>query len=356
MSIPSPTGVDRVLGGKYRVDELLGMGGFGAVYRGWHLLLDVPVAIKIAFHFDGTPSQRFRREARTLMRLRHPHIVRVYDYGREEDGRTYMVQEFVEGLPLDTVIGALGPLDPATAIRVALQTLDALGEAHRSGVVHRDVKPGNLMVRDHPDGVWVQLLDFGVAQVDGSVDALLDDASPERTRPGAALGTPAYMAPEQIQGRAAPASDLYALGVTLFRVLTGRCPFPQPAPAVYLAHLGEPVPALPSTVPAALAAVIHRAMAKAPADRYPSAEAMAAALEAALETLPARPSSPLVARVPREARRPVGPLASAPTAPTAPTAPEEHAGEAPSAAALHPERASVEPISDLASPDLTSGD
>lgn len=103
MNRPGRSPVDTVLGGKYRVDALLGVGGFGAVYRGWHLLLDVSVAIKIAFYVDGRPGARFRREAQTLMTLRHPHVVRVYDFGREADGRAYMVQEYVNGRPLNAV-------------------------------------------------------------------------------------------------------------------------------------------------------------------------------------------------------------------------------------------------------------
>lgn len=289
---PGPAPVNTVLGGKYRVDQLVGLGGFGAVYRGWHLLVDVPVAIKIALPADATLAGRLRREAQTLMTLRHPHIVRVYDFG-EDDGRIYMVQELIDGRPLDAVVEALGPLDPAVVVRIALQTLDALDAAHRRGVVHRDVKPGNLMVQDGPDGVAVQLVDFGAAETEAG--------AARRVTPiesGAPLGTPAYVAPEQIQGRGEPASDLYALGGTLFRLLTGRDPYPVSAPAVYRAHLEEPVPTLPPAVPEALAAVVRRALAKRPADRFASAASMAAALRVAGAELPPADPAPLVGRVP----------------------------------------------------------
>ncbi len=270
-----------ILDGKYRLDGLLGAGGFGAVYRGWHLLLDVPVAVKVAFRIDGARGRRFRREARTLMTLSHPQIVRMYDYGRDREGHVYMVQSFVEGQPLNDVVAELGPLPTETVVELGLQALAALEYAHAHGVVHRDVKPANLMLGGTVDRPTLKLLDFGIAKMQGAVR----DES-DLTRPGGAPGTPAYMAPEQIEGRAEPASDLYALGGTLFLLTTGRKPYPLPAPRALVAHLSDPVPELPCGVDAGLAEVIRRAMAKRPAERYLTAADMASALSAVGRSLP----------------------------------------------------------------------
>jgi CRP-like cAMP-binding protein len=262
------------LGGKYRIDAPLGSGAHGAVYRGWHLLLDLPVAIKVAFHQSGAREQRFRSEARTLMRFSHPHVVRVYDYAREPDGLAYLVQEFVEGRTLGDLLVSNGPLDAELVIEIGLQCLSALGAAHARGIIHRDVKLDNLMLRYDGDRPSVRLLDFGIAKL---LDTDDDDGL---TEVGGALGTPAFMAPEQINGRPVPASDLYAVGVMLYCLLTGTKPFPQKAPQVYMAHLNEPVPALPASVPAALGAIVRQAMAKTLDRRFRSADEMSAALRA----------------------------------------------------------------------------
>lgn len=264
------------LGGKYRIDAPLGSGAHGAVYRGWHLLLDLPVAIKVAFHQSGAREQRFRSEARTLMRFSHPHVVRVYDYAREPDGLAYLVQEFVEGQTLGDVLASNGPLDAELVIEIGLQCLSALGAAHARGVIHRDVKLANVMLRYDGDRPSVRLLDFGIAKL---LDAAEDDDA-GLTEAGGALGTPAFMAPEQIRGRPVPASDLYAVGVVLYCLLTGTKPFPQKAPQVYMAHMHEPVPALPASVPAALGAIVRQAMAKTLDRRFRSADEMSAALRA----------------------------------------------------------------------------
>ncbi len=289
--------VGTTLGDKYRLDAVLGAGGFGAVYRGQHLLLDVPVAVKIAFRVDGALGKRFRREARTLMRLRHPCIVRMYDYGSDPEGHVYMVQEFVSGRPLGEVLAEHGPLPAEAVIAIAVQALGALEAAHAQGIIHRDVKPANLMLQATLDAPRVQLLDFGIAKMKESGDV---DQS-ELTRTGGSPGTPAYMAPEQIQGLAEPASDLYALGATMFRLLTGERPYPHPVPQIYISHMQAPVPELPETVPAPLAAIVRRSMAKSPAERFPDARAMADALRAvaggdlvSLESMSSMPSIPVI--------------------------------------------------------------
>lgn len=278
--------VGLTLGGKYRLDALLGAGAYGAVYRGWHLALDLPVAVKVAFRVEGAFGKRFRREARTLMSLHHRHIVRVYDYDREPGGLVYLVQEFVAGRTLKAVLAEEGPLPPAVVVEIGCQTLAALAAAHAEGIVHRDIKLDNLMLAGDLHPPSVRLLDFGVAKLrQGDADAS------DLTHAGGTLGTPAYMAPEQIRGEPEPASDLYAVGVTLFYLLTGAKPFPQRPPEVYIAHLQHPVPLLPASVPTALAEVVRRALAKTPAERHASADEMSAALRAAMPGIGARPAS-----------------------------------------------------------------
>ncbi|MEZ4432789.1 MAG: serine/threonine-protein kinase [bacterium] len=283
--------VGTTLGGKYRLDELLGAGAFGAVFRGWHLRLDLPVAVKVAFRVEGAFGKRFRREARTLMRLHHPHIVRVYDYDREPDGLSYLVQEFVAGRTLKAVLADVGPLPPAVVVEIGCQTLSALAVAHAEGIVHRDVKLENLMLAGDLVPPSIRLLDFGVAKLRQG-----DAEVSELTQTGGSLGTPAYMAPEQIRGEPVPSSDLYAVGVTLYYLLTGRRPFPQRAPEVYLAHMTQPPPPLPPSVPEEVARVVHRALAKTPEERHASALEMMAALGASLPTLAEAPFEPVHAR------------------------------------------------------------
>lgn len=273
--------VGTTLGGKYRLDALLGAGAYGAVYRGWHLPLDLAVAVKVAFRVEGSFGKRFKREARTLMKLHHPHIVRVYDYDHDESGLVYLVQEFVSGQTLKGVLVEHGPLPPMLVARIGAQILGALGAAHAVGIIHRDVKLDNVMLAGPLDPPSIRLLDFGVAKLkqrDG-------DAS-ELTQTGGILGTPAYMAPEQIHGEPVKASDLYAVGVVMHYLLTGERPFPYGVPRVYIAHLQDPPPPLPPSVPPALARVIERALAKSTDERYATADEMAAELWTMLGTMP----------------------------------------------------------------------
>lgn len=266
--------VGRTLGGRYRVDAKIGEGAHGAVFRGWHLALELPVAIKVAYHSDGTLGQRFRREARTLMKLSHPHVVRVYDYAREPDGLAWLAQEFVPGQSLQQILQRDGPLDPELVVDIGLQTLSALAAAHARGIVHRDVKLSNIMLDTSGAAPAVRLLDFGVAGL-GAEDDLA-----QLTADGGVVGTPAFMAPEQIHGAPVAASDLYALGIVLFCLLTGHKPYPQAVHKVFMAHMNDPIPPLPRAVPGALAAVVRQAMAKTLDRRYRSADEMAAALRA----------------------------------------------------------------------------
>lgn len=266
--------IGHVLGGRYRVDARVGEGAHGAVFRGWHLALDLPVAIKVAYHSDGVLGERFRREARTLMKLSHPHVVRVYDYAREPDGVAWLAQEFVPGRSLQDILASDGVFDPELAVEIGLQTLSALAAAHARGIVHRDVKLSNIMLDTATGTPAVRLLDFGVARLETEEDPA------QLTADGGVVGTPAFMAPEQIHGAAVPASDLYALGIVLFCLLTGHKPYPHTIHKVLMAHVNDPVPPLPRGVPGPLAAVVRQAMAKTLDRRYRSADEMAAALRA----------------------------------------------------------------------------
>jgi serine/threonine protein kinase len=296
----------RPLGGRYRMEALLATGGMGEVWAARDLLLDRAVAVKVlggAFAGDRRAAERLRREARAAGRLEHPAIARVLDLG-EEAGRPYLVMELLEGESLAERIAHAGPMDPVEAARVVAAVADALEAAHRAGVVHRDVKPGNVFLTS--DG-GVKVLDFGIAWAAG--DAALTT--------GDLIGTAAYLAPERALGhQATAASDVYALGVVLYELLAGRRPFEAGSDIeLALAHINaEPVPlalVAPSTPPS-LAAACQRAMAKDPAARPPSAAAFARLVTVPLrDPAPTRPPGSLVA-VP--GTRPLGWAAAAPPA------------------------------------------
>jgi serine/threonine protein kinase len=260
--------------GPYLILDLIARGGMGAVYRAWHRLLRREDAVKTVRAELATSTEavrRFLREAEAAARLQHPNVVRVYTADRA--GREYYIaMELVSGPDLNRVVRDGGPLAPGVARDYIAQAADGLQSALGHGFVHRDVKPGNLLLA--PGGV-VKVADFGLAR---SLDPLRDDGNP--TVPGAILGTPAYMSPEQARGeRADTRSDVYALGCTLFFLLTGRTPF-DAGRAVQLlyAHVHEPVPEVPA--PPALAAIVRKCLAKAPGDRYQTPGELAAALRA----------------------------------------------------------------------------
>jgi len=268
----------RLLGGRYEIGETIGRGGMATVWRGRDLRLDRPVAIKT---LGGTAPaepgmmQRFEREARTVARLAHPNIVSVYDFG-DEDGAAYLVMELVEGESLAAMI-ARGPLDVPRALAIAAQTCDALAAAHEAGVVHRDVKPGNILVT--PGGV-VKICDFGIARLQR---AAASQAS--LTGPAVVLGTSEFMAPEQASGGPVDArADLYALGCVLYAMLTGRPPFVGDTPlsvlSQHLHRVPEPLAARRPGVPAALDALVAELLAKRPDDRPRDARQVRARLAA----------------------------------------------------------------------------
>lgn len=286
-SIPDPY-VGRVLDGRYEIAERLGEGGVGFVYRAKDAKLGRQVAIKmLQQHAADLPEwrQRFEREAKVLSALDHPNIVTVTDSGIDND-LPYLVMELLQGKTLADLIDE-GPLLPAPrALDLARQLLRGLAFAHGKGIVHRDLKPANVFLQVLPDQAdHVTLLDFGMAKFleDSSSRGVADNL----TREGTIFGTPSYMSPEQ--GRAEPvdaSSDVYAAGVILFELLTGRTPFAGDTLHDKMrAHLNDPIPSLADARPdlslaAFLQPVVDRAMAKTAASRFPDAASMLAALEA----------------------------------------------------------------------------
>lgn len=273
--------IGEVIDGRYRVESHIGSGGFAEVYRALDLRLELPVAIKLTrpeFSSRTDHAGRFHREARVMRVLRHPVTVRTLDYGPYGDS-LFIAMELAEGRTLKDVLQARPALPPAEIGRLLGPVLDALHEAHTHGVIHRDIKPGNIIVGPEGADPPVRLLDFGIARLMDDAD-LEDDA--QRTREGMVIGTPSYMAPEVIQSEAVqPAADLYAMGCVLYEAAAGARPFGGIAVRVLTAHINQPPPPLPPGVPAALSDVILRAMEKRPEARYPSAAAMALALRTA---------------------------------------------------------------------------
>ncbi|MFG2048874.1 serine/threonine-protein kinase [Micromonospora sp. NPDC048935] len=269
-----------VLSGRYRLDERVATGGMGDVWRGVDLILGRQVAVKVLLPTlvsDPDFIARFRAEARIMAALRHPGIVQVFDCGAEDlpddAGRAdYLVMEFVAGEPLSKRIETAGRLDVAETMSIVAQAASALNAAHRGGIVHRDVKPSNLLVLE--DGSVV-LVDFGVARS-------LDITSITSTN--AVPGTALYMAPEQAAGRpVSGATDIYALGAVTYCCLTGNPPFTGDNPLqVAVRHLDDEPPELPHEIPEAVRALVSRALAKDPQDRFSSGAAMAEAARTAV--------------------------------------------------------------------------
>jgi hypothetical protein len=264
-----------LLAGRYEITGPVAVGGMGEVWQARDQVLGRTVAAKVLrSEYTGDPSflARFRNEARHTAILSHPNIASVYDYGetRDENGLTvaYLVMEFVEGQTLVQILHQEGRLPVDWTLHVLGQAAEGLSAAHRAGVVHRDIKPGNLMVR--PDGV-VKLTDFGIAQA--------RDAAP-LTRTGMVVGTAQYLSPEQAQGlEVTAASDVYSLGVVGYECLAGVRPFDGTSQvAIALAHINRPPPPLPGDVPPQVQHLIERALAKRPAERFRDGGAFAEAI------------------------------------------------------------------------------
>ncbi|HJR25822.1 MAG TPA: Stk1 family PASTA domain-containing Ser/Thr kinase [Acidimicrobiales bacterium] len=265
-----------VFNGRYELHRRIGRGGMAEVSLARDQLLDRPVAIKVLFpEFATDPAfvERFRREATAAANLNHPNVVGVYDWG-EAEGTYFIVMEYVDGRSLSQILRAEGPLHPDRVADVGADVASALGFAHRNGVVHRDVKPGNVLV---DQGGLVKVADFGIAR---AITASTDE---NLTQVGTVMGTATYFSPEQARGDAVdPRSDIYSLGCVLYELVVGRPPFTGESPvAIAYKQVHEaPVPPrqVNSAVPPALEAIILKCLAKNPANRYPSAEDLRADL------------------------------------------------------------------------------
>jgi len=259
-----------VLAGRYRLEERIAVGGMGEVWRAHDDTLDREVAVKLLrpeSTSDDTFVERFRAEARHAGGLTHPNVGTVHDYG-EDEGNAFLVMELLEGKPLSDLIRELAPMDPAEVTEILYQIAIALQAAHEAGVVHRDVKPANIVV--DADG-YAKITDFGIARALGEAPM---------TQTGEVLGTPHYLAPEQAKGEpAGPLSDVYALAVVGYEMLTGRRPFSGDSMVTTaLAHVNQPLPPLPDSVPEPLRTTVMAALAKSPDERPDGAGAFAEAL------------------------------------------------------------------------------
>jgi serine/threonine-protein kinase len=283
-----PVETPRIYSGRYELTHLVARGGMAQVYRAVDRQLDRPVALKVLFpelSVDKTFVERFRREAQAAANLSHPNIVPVFDWG-EDDGAYFIVMEYIDGRSLSAVLRDPQRLDPRQVAMIGAGVASALGFAHRHGVVHRDVKPGNVLIT--PEGE-VKVTDFGIARAVNTEESL--------TQTGAVMGTAAYFSPEQAEGKGVDArSDIYSLGVVLYEMAVGRPPFTGDSPVAVASKHVRDQPALPREVnprvPVALEAVIMKAMAKDPGARYGSAEELRADLLRFAEGRPVEAGDP----------------------------------------------------------------
>jgi serine/threonine-protein kinase len=283
-----PFTAGQIVNGKYRVLRALGDGGMGSVYEAHHEVLGTRVALKL-LHAELSRTglaKRFLQEARASARIKSPHVVGVSDADQTPDGQAFIVLEYIEGRTLRERYEDLAregkSLAYDDALELAMQLFEGIEAAHAAGIVHRDLKPDNLMITQDARGApLLKVLDFGIAKVDESPES----ATPALTRPGALLGTPEYMAPEQVYsaGSADVRSDVFALGVILFEMLTGRRPVlsddPQQIAVAYLTGDFKRLDEIRPDVPAQLAVAVHRAFAAQPRDRFPSVAEMRLAIE-----------------------------------------------------------------------------
>src|SRR5829696_4007576 len=218
--------VGRTLDGKYCVEERLGAGGMGVIYRARHLLMDRPVAIKVLHQRlveDEAARARFQTEARAAVKLQHPNAVSVSDFGQTSEGCFYIVMELLEGRTLREILSREAPIETARAVSIMLQISDAVAAAHEAGIIHCDLKPSNILVTQSADQpAVVKVLDFGIA----TFSADDDEEAPVLAQTSTVIGTPRYMSPEQHIGNdLTPATDVYSLGVILYEMLAGMVPF-----------------------------------------------------------------------------------------------------------------------------------
>jgi hypothetical protein len=277
-----------ILAGRYRLEEVVGHGGMGSVWRATHLGLGEQVAVKlVSAHFVRSPEalRRFDNEAKSAARIRSRHVPQVFDNGVLDDGTPFLVMELLHGESLAARVHRLGPIPLAETVSILEQCCRALGRAHSIGIVHRDIKPENVYLAQSVDdeGYVVKVLDFGIAKVASSVN----DDGRSSTRTGTLLGTPLYMSPEQARGLRSIdfRTDLYSLGLVTYTMLTGMLPFlGETLGDLLLQICAEPLPALRAvapTLPPAVEDWFQRACARMPEDRYPSAQALVEGLRVA---------------------------------------------------------------------------
>ncbi|WP_394827141.1 serine/threonine-protein kinase [Pendulispora albinea] len=280
-----PVRVGDIVDGKYRVERVLGMGGMGIIAAATHVQLEQSVALKFVLpHVNESESfrERFLREARATVRLKSEHVARVHDVGTTADGVPFLVMELLEGIDLSKLVHERGPLPVADAVEYVLQACDAIIEAHRLGIVHRDLKPANLFVTRRPNGMpLVKVLDFGISKFVGP--SAID--TPSLTQSSTVLGSPLYMAPEQLRSARAvdTRTDIWSIGVICYELLTGHVPFTgDTMTELCLKVVGDPVVPPDHTrddLPPGLVAVVMRCLEKDPNRRFPNVAALAAALE-----------------------------------------------------------------------------
>jgi serine/threonine protein kinase len=298
--MPQPSRMN-VLGGRYRLESLLGQGGMGAVHRATDLRLERAVAVKVVSSQSNNAETRARfvREAQRTARVRHPNVVEVFDVGETPEGDLFFVMELLLGEPLSARLSREGRLGLGAAISILRELCDGLGAAHALGIVHRDVKPANVMLVEHGNRKdLVKVVDFGIAKAENSGTAL--------TEAGMFLGTLEYISPEQILGDGLDGrADVYAIGALAYRMLTGAPLFPNVPRAALIHHHLEVMPDRPTLrapdaqIPLAIEEVLLQSLSKEPARRFASASDLRAALDSALELVP----SSLLART--GAQRPV---------------------------------------------------
>jgi len=334
---------DTLFADRYRLERRLGVGGMATVQLALDTRLERYVAVKLlADHLaqDSSFVSRFRREALAAARLVHPNIVQVFDFGADqESGQPYIVMEWVDGPSCAEILRELGRLEPADAVSILTQSCRGLDYAHRNGVVHRDVKPGNLL--RGRDGGQVKLADFGIAKATEHSDM---------TKVGSVLGTAAYLSPEQARGESAgPASDLYALGVVSYQLLAGRLPY-EAASLTDLARQQDTVAPPPlhevdRAIPRPLSLVVARALEREPADRFPDAASMEQALSRAMRGIaPPEPTAATRALDRTEATRLLdGTSVTTPLARTQATAPRRRRLEPIAEPPRRPARAAAAP-------------
>jgi serine/threonine-protein kinase len=311
-----------VLAGKYRVDRVLGVGGMGVVVAATHLQLQQTVALKFALKeaLASNPAaiERFLREARAAVKLKSEHVAKVLDVGTLETGAPYMVMEYLDGADLGQVVQRQGALSVEASADYVLQACEALAEAHSLGIVHRDLKPQNLFLTQAVGGsALVKVLDFGISKMTMGVDSAL-------TKTSSIMGSPLYMAPEQMRSarKADVRSDIWALGVILFELLTGEVPFnADTMPELCLKVVSDPpraIAELRNDVPVGIVEAINKCLAKDPNDRYQNAAELASALEpfapAASRNAAARARMVLSSEMTRQS------MASSPSQPSPPVA------------------------------------